>query len=152
MITNTFEPSHNIYHQYDFTTDNNFMNNRLLATFSQHNEVDELIDNLSNTYNIMYKKMFVLFVKSTNEYIITYNIEQGNVDTIPSNTILVHRKKEYNVLYSINSLNELIKTLNNGVMDKSYPIDWERYRNSIMLTQHGEFKSLKTNIYKIVSL
>ena len=61
----------------------------------------------------MYKKMFVLFVKSTNEYVVTYNVEQGNVNSIPANTILVHHKKESNTLYTINALNDLIKKLNN---------------------------------------
>ena len=41
----------------------------------------------------MYNKMFVLYVKSTDEYVVTYNVEQGNVEGIPMNTILVHRKK-----------------------------------------------------------
>ena len=93
-----FEPSINMYNQYDFVTEAGFMNNRLFATFTQHNILDDLIGELSNTYTIMYKKMFVLFVKSTNEYVVTYNVEQGNVNSIPANTILVHRKKESNTL------------------------------------------------------
>jgi hypothetical protein len=68
--------------------------------------------------------MFVLYVKSTDEYVVTYNVEQGNVDSIPVNTILVHRKKESNVLYTVNALNELIKSLNGGVVDTNFRIDW----------------------------
>jgi hypothetical protein len=147
-----FESPVDIYNQYDFTTDGDFMNNRLYATFTQQNSLDELIIHLSTTYTIMYKKMFVLFVKSTNEYVITYNIEQGNVDNIPSNTILVHRKKESNTLYTINALNDLIKKLNNGVVDPSYRIDWQHYKNCVLLTQHGDVKQLNTKIYKIVDL
>ena len=141
------------FNMYDYnTTDGDFMNNRLYATFTQQNSLDELIIHLSTTYTIMYKKMFVLFVKSTNEYVITYNIEQGNVDNIPSNTILVHRKKESNTLYTINALNDLIKKLNNGVVDPSYRIDWQHYKNCVLLTQHGDVKQLNTKIYKIVDL
>lgn len=147
-----FEPSVDIYNQYDFTTDSDFMNNRLYATFTQQNSLDELIIHLSTTYTIMYKKMFVLFVKSTNEYVITYNVEQGNVSSIPANTILVHRKKESNTLYTINALNDLIKKLNNGVVDPSYRIDWQHYKNCVLLTQHGDVKQLNTKIYKIVDL
>ena len=155
METNIFEPPPHIYNQYDFITDRtftDFMNNRLFATFTQQNEIDELINNLSTTYNIMYKKMFILFVKSTNEYVITYNVEQGNVDNIPSNTILVHRKKESNTLYTINALNDLIKKLNGGVVDPTYRIDWQHYKNCILLTQHGDVKQLNTKIFKIVDL
>jgi hypothetical protein len=147
-----FEHPVDIYNQYDFTTDTDFMNNRLYATFTQQNSLDELIIHLSTTYTIMYKKMFVLFVKSTNEYVVTYNVEQGNVNSIPANTILVHRKKESNTLYTINALNDLIKKLNNGVVDPSYRIDWQHYKNCVLLTQHGDVKQLNTKIYKIVDL
>ena len=119
-----FEPSVDIYNQYDFTTDGEFMNNRLFATFTQQDDIDVLVSNLSSAYDIMYKKMFVLFVKSTNEYVISYNVEQANINSIPQNTILVHRKKESNTLYTINALNDLIKKLNGGAVDPTYRIDW----------------------------
>ncbi len=147
-----FEPLIDIYNQYDFITENEFMNNRLFATFTQQSTLDELIYDLSNTYSIMYKKMFVLFVKSTNEYVITYNVEQGNVNSIPKNTILVHRKKESNTLYTINALNDLIKNLNGGLMDSNFRIDWQNYKNCILLTQHGDIKQLNTKIFKIIDL
>ena len=147
-----FEPQIDIYNRYDFTTDNDFMNNRLFATFTQQDLIEGLINELSSTYSIMYKKMFVLFIKSTNEYVITYNVEQGNINTIPENTILVHRKKESNTLYTINALNDLIKKLNNGEIDLTYKIEWQNYKNCVLLTQQGEVKQLNTKIYKIVDL
>jgi hypothetical protein len=100
----------------------------------------------------MYDKIFVLYVKDNDEYVCTYNVDQGNVNAIPDNTILVHRKKEFNVLYTINSLNELIKSLNGGVVNSDYRINWQHYQNTILLTQHGELKQLKTKIHKIVNL
>jgi hypothetical protein len=144
--------SKNTFNMYDYIIDIDFMNNRLFATFTQLEEIDNLVDDLSSTYNIMYNKMFVLFVKSTNEYVITYNVEQGNVNSIPSNTILVHRKKESNTLYTINALNDLIKKLNNGIINPNFKINWLNYRNCILLTQQGEFKQLNTKIHKIVDL
>jgi hypothetical protein len=128
------------------------LNNKLFATFTTLEELENLIDKLNDTYSIMYKKIFVLQINNNEEYILTYNVDQGNVNSIPENTILVHRKKEYNVLYTINSLNELIKSLNGGVVNPSYRIDWQHYRNTILLTQHNELKQLKTRIYKIVNL
>ena len=74
-----FETSVDIYNQYDFTTEGEFMNNRLFATFTQLDAIENLIDDLSSSYDIMYNKMFVLFVKSTNEYVVTYNVDQGNI-------------------------------------------------------------------------
>jgi len=141
-------------HMYDYINEYNLdmSSNRLFATFTQQETIDDLINNLSLSYDIMYKKMFVLFIKSTNEYVITYNVEQGNVNSIPVNTILVHRKKESNTLYTINALNDLIKKLNGGVVDQSYKVNWQHYRNCILLTQQGEVKQLNTKIFKIVDL
>ena len=83
---------------------------------------------------------------------ITYNVDQGNVSEIPTNTILVHRKKETNTLYTINALNELIKKLNGGVVDTKFPINWQHYRNCVLLTQHGDLKQLNTKIHDIIDL
>ena len=131
------------------TTD---LNNKLFCTFVTEETLDFLIEDISKAYSIMYNKMFVLFVKSTNEYVITYNVDQGNVENIPVNTILVHRKKETNTLYTINALNDLIKKLNGGVVDVSYRVNWQHYKNCILLTQNGDIKQLNTKVFKIIEL
>lgn len=137
----------------EFTTLNiNDLNNKLFCTFTTLEDLDDLLSSITSNYKIMYNKIFVLHVKSNDEYVCTYNIDQGNVSNIPSNTILVHRKKDSNTLYTINALNELIKRLNGGVVDTKFPIDWQHYRNTILLTQHDELKQLKTRIYKIIEL
>ena len=133
---------------YDFTTLNlHDLNNKLFCTFTTLEDLDGLIESITSSYNIMYNKLFVLHVKSNDEYVCTYNIDQGNVSDLPKNTILVHRKKDSNTLYTINALNELIKKLNNGVVDTKFPINWKHYRNTILLTQHDELKQLKTKIH-----
>ena len=153
-MNQTFTPFEHMYHQYDFDTFDNIssMNNRLFCTFTQLDDLDTLIYEVSNSYDILYKKIFVLQVKSNEEYVITYNVDQGNISSIPKNTILVHRKKETNTLYTINALNTLIKSLNNGIVDTKFPIDWQHYKNCILLTQHNELKQLNTKIYKIINL
>ena len=137
----------------DFVTLNfNDLNNKLFCTFTTLEDLDGLIESITSSYNIMYNKLFVLHVKSNDEYVCTYNIDQGNVSDLPKNTILVHRKKDSNTLYTINALNELIKKLNNGIVDTKFPINWKHYRNTILLTQHDELKQLKTKIHKIIEL
>lgn len=128
------------------------LNNRLLCTFTTLGDLDGLLESITTKYDILYKKIFVLHIKSNDEYVCTYNIDQGNVNSIPENTILVHRKKDSNTLYTINALNELIKTLNGGIVNTRFPIDWQHYRNTIMLTQDNELKQLRTKIYKIIEL
>jgi hypothetical protein len=142
-----------MYSGYDFDlTTIRDVNNKLFCTFTTLESLDDLINDLTRAYSIMYNKMFVLYVKSTDEYVITYNVEQGNVEGIPLNTILVHRKKETNTLYTINALNDLIKKLNGGVVDPSYRVNWQHYKNCILLTNHNELKQLNTKVYKIVEL
>ena len=83
----------------------------------------------------------------------TQNIDSGNVADAPMpNTILLHRKKESNTLYTINALNTLIKKLNNGVLDTSYIINWHDYKNSILLTNGPDLRKLDTSIHKIIDL
>ena len=128
------------------------LNNKLFCTFTSLEDLDELVNELQSRYTIMYNKMFVLHVKSNNEYVVTYNVDQGNISSIPDNTILVHRKKDTNTLYTINALNELIKRLNGGVVDPRFKVDWQHYRNTILLTQQNELKELKTKIHTIIEL
>lgn len=54
-----------------------------------------------------------------------------------NDTITINRKKETETLYSINALNTLICELNNGVLDKSYRIDWIQYKNKLMLSDRS---------------
>jgi hypothetical protein len=150
--------SNNMYNvdiQYDFDyipTELHMLNNKLFCTFTTLEDLDDLVNSLTRRYSIMYNKIFVLEVKDNNEYVLTYNIEMSNLAHIPENTILVHRKKESNTLYTINALNELIKKLNGGVVDTRYQIDWQHYKNTILLTQQNELRQLKTKIHEIIEL
>ncbi len=45
-----------------------------------------------------------------------------------------------------------IKKLNGGVVNPKFVIDWQHYRNCVLLTNHNELKQLNTKIYKIVEL
>ena len=143
----------NIYSQYDFDINlEDPMNNRLFCTFSSFEEIENTLTNIQSRYDILYNKIFVLKVLSTGEYAITYNVEQGNVNHMLGNTILVHRKKESNTLYTINALNTLIKSLNNGVVDTRFRVEWKHYKNCILLTQENELKQLNTKIHEIVEI
>ena len=128
------------------------LNNKLFCTFTTLEGVNDLVNSIQRSYTVMYNKIFVLEVKNNNEYVLTYNIEMANIASIPENTILVHRKKESNTLYTINALNELIKSLNGGVVDTRFQIDWQHYKNTILLTQQNELKQLRTKIHEIIEL
>ena len=128
------------------------MNNKLFCTFTSLENLEETTKEVKSSYDILYKKIFVLYIKSNDEYVCTYNVDPASVESILPDTILVHRKKESNTLYTINALNELIKLLNGGVVDVKYKVNWQHYRNTILLTQHSELKQLKTRIHNILEL
>ena len=155
-MTTVLENRVNTYNMdYDNVIDINTvkdLNNKLFCTFTDLEGLDVLIENITTKYDIIYNKLFVLEIVGKDEYVVTYNVDQTNLNSIPDNTILVHRKKESNTLYTINALNELIKKLNGGVVDTRYRIDWQHYRNCILLTKHNELDQLNTKIYKIIEV
>ena len=128
------------------------MSNKLFCTFTSEESLDEVLNVIQTNYKIIYNKIFVLYSKSQDEYICTYNVDLGNISNFISNTILVHRKKESNTLYTINSLNRLIESLNGGVLDTSYKINWTDYQNCVLLTKGPELKRVNTKLYRIVEL
>ena len=131
---------------------NEDMSNKLFCTFATEDSLESVLNQIQERYKIIYNKIFVLYSKSQDEYICTYNVDFGNIGTFLENTILVHRKKESNTLYTINALNTLIKELNGGTLDTSYRINWTDYRNCILLTKGPELKRVNTKLYKIVEL
>ena len=131
---------------------NEDMSNKLFCTFATEDTLDNILSEIQERYNIIYNKIFVLYSKSQDEYICTYNVDFGNVGAFLENTILVHRKKESNTLYTIIALNTLIKELNGGVLDTSYRINWPDYRNCILLTKGPDLKRVNTKLYKIIEL
>jgi len=140
--------------EYDFDEVylNEDMSNKLFCTFSTQEGLEDVLTSIQEKYRIIYNKIFVLYSKSQDEYICTYNVDFGNVSTFLENTILVHRKKETNTLYTINALNTLIKEINGGVLDTSYRVNWSDFRNCILLTKGPELKRVNTKLYKIIEL
>ena len=129
--------------------------NKLFATFSKKEDIEQTLETINGRYNILYNKIFILESKDSDEFNCTYNIDPGNLSTttVLPNTILLHRKKESNTLYTINALNALVKTLNNGYVDPSYKVEWNDYKNTILLTQGpDQLRKLETTIHKIINL
>ena len=130
------------------------MNNRLYCTFTTPESYEEIADVIQTSYVILFDKLFVLESLDEKKIMLTYNVDMGNsmVNTMIDNTILVHRKKQTNTLYTINALNALIKSLNNGVIDKSFAVDWNDYKNCILLIQAEGFNKIDTKVKEIINL
>ncbi len=130
------------------------MRTQLLCTFTTKDGLDNTVKEITNTYTIVFNKIYVLQNEdNTNELICTYNVDPKNpVDfNDVSGTISLHRKKHSNTLYTINALNELIADFNNGVVDKSFPVPWENFKNMVLVTNSDGLSRIGTRIYKIIN-
>ena len=130
------------------------MNNRLYCTFSTLEDFEDVINTIQSSYVILFNKIFILESLDGEKIMLTYNVDMANSssESMVANTILVHRKKQTNTLYTINALNELIKSLNNGVLDKRFPIEWNHYKNCILLIQTEGFSRIDTKVREIINL
>lgn len=128
------------------------MINKLYCTFIQDEIVEDVVDNILEEHDILFNKIFVLVSLDGEKTMLTYNIDGPVYNLQIPNTILVHRKKQTNTLYTINALNEVIKYLNHGELDISYQVDWTLFRNCILLTRPDGFKKIKTRLKKIIEI
>lgn len=126
------------------------MRTQLLCTFTNESEFEGVVNNVMSTFDLFSRKIFVLKLQPSNELVISYNIIPSRTSFLPS-TIMVHRKKESNTMYTINALNRLIVD-ENGELDKSYQIDWDKYRNSVILTDGDGYKVMKTSLFRIIDV
>ena len=78
--------------------------------------------------------------ENRNDLYCTFNAEDNGYRG--KNTISIHRKKETNILYTVNALNEVIKDLNNGILDKTMIIPWEAFQNSFILTEENGYRRI----------
>lgn len=126
------------------------MKTQLLCTFTDKDVLQDVLQQIRENYKIVYNYIYILQNKTNlDELYITYNID---VEFRPNkqlpNTILVHRKKQSNTLYTINALNQLIKEENGGVLDTSFSLDWDKFRNCIILTGLQGIRKVPTRIFE----
>lgn len=128
------------------------MNTQLLCTFSTKRESGDVIDVIKDSYDVVFDKIYLLENLDNNrQMMLTYNVVKGSSIHLPQ-TISLHRKKHTNTLYTINAINEIVILLNDGTMDKNFPIPWENYSNSMLLTGEEGLKVIKTKLYKIIDV
>ena len=128
------------------------MKTQLLCTFTSKDTLQKTLQDIRETYVIVYNYIYILQNKANlDELYVTYNINTEFKPPHPlEDTILIHRKKESNTLYTINALNQLVREENNGVLDKTFIIDWKKFRNSIILTNTEGTKRIQTRIFEVI--
>ena len=131
------------------------MRTQLLCTFTTKNNLEQTTHDITKNFNVIFEKIYVLQNENKPyELICTYNIDKNDdVDfNKVKNTISLHRKKITNTLYTINALNEIIMDINNGILDTSYQIPWDIYKNTILITNKDGLSRIPTRILKIINV
>lgn len=126
------------------------MKTQLLCTFAHKLDLNIVTDYIQINYIIPEKRIFVFYNEDDPDMLYcTYNISETINRT--KNTISIHRKKETNTLYTVNALNQVIRAVNNGVLDKTYQLDWMRYQNSFILTDDEDYRVVDLLFFKKIS-
>lgn len=123
---------------------------QLLCTFSNSSQYTEVIKEIPSQYTLVDNKIFI-FANENNlrELYLTFNVKKIEQNNRFKGTISIHRKKQTNTLYTLNAMNRLIEDENNGVYDKSFQLNWDLYRNSIILTNDIGVKIIPLKLFSI---
>lgn len=126
------------------------MKTQLLCTFAHRSDINIVSEYIQHNYEIPERRIFVFSNAEVSDNLYcTYNANE--TARRGQNTISIHRKKETNTLYTVNALNEVIRTVNNGVLDKSYQLDWSVYQNSFILTDDTGYRVIDLIFFKRIS-
>lgn len=124
---------------------------QLLCTFSTLEGYPKDSESISDSYELFNDCIFVIQnLNDPSEVFLTYNVPKETTVRLKK-TISVHRKKGWNVIYSINALNQLILN-ETGAENHGQQIDWSQYKNSFILNCDGELKIIPTKLYTIVRI
>tara|TARA_R100001082_G_C4338822_1_gene149118 strand:- start:537 stop:953 length:417 start_codon:yes stop_codon:yes gene_type:complete len=128
------------------------MKTQLLCTFTTQERLKPTIDLIISCHDVLFDKIYVFINQDDKSQLIcTYNIPSNQDNFIEGmDTIALHRKKQSNTLYTINALNEVIRSKNNGILDKKFPIEWSEFQNTLLLVNDG-LNKIPTKIFKVVN-
>jgi hypothetical protein len=120
---------------------------QLLCTFAHRSDLNIVTDYIQQSYVIPERRIFVFAnAEAADNLYCTYNADATTQRG--QKTISIHRKKETNTLYTVNALNEIIRAVNNGILDKTYQLDWSNYQNSFILTDDAGFRVIELTFFK----
>ena len=129
----------------------NKLKTQLLCTFAHRNDLNIITDYIKSKYEVPEQRIFAFANHiQPNELYCTYNAysygERG------ANTISIHRKKETNTLYTVNAMNAVIQTMNNGVLDKTFMLPWPNFQNSFILTDDETgYRVIKLDFFRKIT-
>lgn len=124
-----------------------------LCTFSNIDDCQKDISKILKIHSVIGNRIFALQNKANfSEIFLTYNIVGKYTAGVSNNinTVIAHRKRRLNVIYSINALNEILATKKNQSISENHKIDWENYKNTLILIRNKKLEIIPTKIHAII--
>jgi hypothetical protein len=121
----------------------------LLATFIDPSNLDKFLYKIYKNFGVKKKSVF-FFDTETEDLLLTYRIfldleQKINIRKDLPKTVQIHKKSE--TFFTINALNKLIEKEFNvdsgNVNYSSYNLDWDKYKDSIILIKNDDLDILK---------
>lgn len=121
----------------------------LLATFVSPDYLDKFLFKIYKKFNVNKKNVFVFETEEDNlllTYKLTLDIDQKiNIKEELHKTVQIHKKGT--TFFTINALNKLIEkefNINFGNVNYTdYNLDWDKYKDSIILLKNNELDILR---------
>ena len=129
-----------------------YQKRQLLLTFSHPKKYEVDLEGIKKIYSSQLIKFFIFqnVIDSNNLYI-TYNIDPTKDASKYPSTISIHRKQETCTLFTINALNKLIAEENGGIFDKNVKLNWDLYKNCIILTGETSVRIIDVKLLDIIN-
>jgi len=130
----------------------------LLASFfspTTEEEIIKAVEHIAASQRLSNKYIFLFSqIDNPSKKILTYNAIVSKGSPLHSHlfTMRVHRKKQTNTLYTINALNRAVAQDNNGDTGRHLKLEWEKYRESILLTSQNELVVRAIKVEKIFQI
>lgn len=129
----------------------------LIGTFIRKANVPQrVLKEIVESFNT--DKIFIFSVEDeTHKRLVTFNVYEADLGDrfteykrANKNTLRLHRNKNSNTFYTINSLNKVVEG-QAGKKDIQHNVDWADYQNCcLVLDQEGSLKILKTKLAKVI--
>ena len=119
-------------------------NGIIIGTFVRKNKILSFLETLRAGYGIKLDKVFVYEIDTNqSEYLVTFKtFDKDRFIKKISNATVMHVKN--GCLFSINALNKLIdKEKGNDVPNNEYLVDWEKYKDNLIILTNGELSISK---------
>ncbi len=127
-------------------------NNTLLCTITNSNMYIKArtLTDIARTFDVCGEIFVFEDSKNPDRVVMTYNVNKDEKYDFPKNTFQIHRNKMTNTLYTLNALNKLISrdSLQEGKSSEDYKVDWEKYKNALVIMQ----KETRESDNKVLSI